>query len=315
MRKKIVLVIFSAFLCVQPAYSYWIWTPKTNKWVNPKTEAKADPKEQLDFAKSLLEARELEDAKREFQKILKTYPKAVEAAEAQYWLGVIEQERGNLYEAFLEYQKVVEKYPFSERIAEIIERAYNIGEAYMTGKAKRKAFGVKLPVENPAIEIFTRVVQFSQYGPYAAKAQYKLGLVYKSLAQYFEAEEAFNKVVTNYPDSEWAAAAKFQIADSRAKVSKSAAYDQGATKEAKEKFEEFVLTNPDAELSSEAEKQIRGLKERQAESNYTIALFYEKQKNYSSAEIYYNDVIDNNPDSPWAARAIERLKIMERRRR
>ena len=87
----------------------------------------------------------------------------------------------------------------------------------MTGH-KRKALGVPLPVENPAIEIFSKVVENSTYGPLAPAAQYKLGLVLKWLLRYYEAEEAFNKVVSSYPDSEWAGAAKFKIASCRAAV-------------------------------------------------------------------------------------------------
>ncbi len=294
------------------AYPYWIWTPKTGKWVNPKTAVRPTPKEQLDFAKSLFDSKSYEEAKREFKKILRVYPKSVEAAESQYFLGVIEETLGNLYEAYQAYQNVIDKYPFSERIAEINEREYKIAEAFMSG-ARRKTLGVNLPVENPSLEIFTKVVENAPYGPLAAKAQYKLGLVLKGLGSYYEAEEAFNKVVTNYPESEWVQAAKFQIASSRAKLSKSPDYDQGATKEAKEKFEEFVKNNPDLALSEEAEKNIRELREKEAQTNYNIAFFYERQKDYQAAKIYYNDIIDNHPRSVWAARALERIKIMEKR--
>jgi outer membrane protein assembly factor BamD (BamD/ComL family) len=307
----IILIIFFS-LFANPAYPYWIWTPKTGKFVNPKTAVRPTPKEQLDFAKSLYDGKGYEEAKREFKKILKVYPKSAEAAESQYYLGLIEEAQGNLYESYKLYQKVIDKYPFSERIAEINEREYKIAEAFMSG-AKRKTLGVSLPVENPTVEIFSKVVENAPYGPLAAKAQYKLGLVLKSLGSYYEAEEAFNKVVTNYPESEWVAAAKFQIASTRAKLSKSPEYDQGATKEAKEKFEEFVKNNPDVKLSEEAEKNIQDLREKEAQSNYEIALFYEKQKNYESAKIYYNDIIDNHPKSVWAAKSLERIKIMEKR--
>jgi outer membrane protein assembly factor BamD len=175
--------------------------------------------------------------------------------------------------------------------------------------------GMTIPVENPAIEIFQKVVSNSQYGPLAAKAQYKLGLVYKSLLQFYEAEEVFNKIVTSYPDSEWVAAAKFQIASCRAALSRGPAYDQVSSKEAKDKFEEFVRANPDAELSKEAEKNIQSLSEKEAESNYDTARFYEKQKDFKSAEIYYNVIIEGSPQSAWAAKSVERLKIMEKLRK
>jgi len=310
MKRIILSLLLISFLTCQPAYAYWIWTPKTGKWVNPKNLPKENPQEQFAYAKSFYDNKEYEEAKREFRKLLKAYPKSAEAAESQYYLGLVEEEQDKLYEAYQAYQMVIDKYPFSERIQEIIEREYKIAEKFMGGY-KRKALGVTLPVENPAIEIFGKVVENSTYGPLAPKAQYKLGLVLKGLLRYYEAEDEFNKVISRYPDSEWASAAKFQIATCRASLSKGAAYDQGAAQEAKEKFETFVKEHPDAVLSLDAEKNINQIREKEAESDFNIARFYEKQKDFPAARIYYNDVIANYPQSTWAAQAAARLQIME----
>jgi len=312
MKKAILLVVLLLGIWQAPAYPYWIWTPKSGKWVNPKAIAKSTPKEQFDFAKSFYDMKLYEDAKRELKKLLSAYPKSLEASEGQYYLGLIEEAQGNFYAAFKAYQKVIDKYPFSERIQEIIERQYKIGEAFMSGE-KRKAMGVALPVENPALEIFAKVVENSTFGPFAPKAQYKLGLVLKGLMRYYEAEEAFNKVISSYPDSEWVEAAKFQLAACRAAESRGAAYDQGAAKEAKEKFEEFVKEHPDAVLSRDAEQNIDQLNEKEAESSYGIGRFYEKQKAYESAKVYYNEVVASYPKSQWAARSLERLQLLERK--
>ncbi len=311
MKKKIFCTIFILACAVSSAQAYWLWTPKTGKWVNPKNAVKQNPKEQFDLAKSLYDIKSYEEAKREFQKLLKEYPKSLEAAESQYYLGLIEEDQGKLYEAYQAYQRVIDKYPFSERIQDVIEREYAIGEAFMSGH-KRKAMGVTLPVENPAIEIFTKVVDNSTFGPLAAKAQYKLGLVLKSQMRYYESEDAFNKVLTNYPASEWVEAAKFQIAACQQAISRGPDYDQGAASTAKDKFEEFVREHPDAVLSKDAEKNIGALNEAEAESYYNIGRFYEKQKANEAARVYYNDILKVYPDSPWAAKAIERLQILEK---
>lgn len=312
MRRIILSLLFISFLSIQPAYSYWIWTPKSGKWINPKNLPKDNPGEQFAYAKSFFDINKYEEAKREFRKLLKAYPKSAEAAESQYYLGLTEEAQGKLYEAYQAYQMVIDKYPFSERIQEVIEREYKIAEKFMSGE-KRKALGVTLPVENPAIEIFGKIVENSTYGPLAPRAQYKLGLVLKGLLRYYEAEDEFNKVVSRYPDSEWASAAKFQIASCRSSLSKGPAYDQGAAQEAKERFEEFVKEHPDAVLSLDAEKNINSIREKEAEASYNIAKFYEKQKAFDSAKIYYNDIINNYTDSPWASQAAARLQIMERK--
>jgi outer membrane assembly lipoprotein YfiO len=302
------------FSSLDLAYSYWIWTPKTGKWVNPKHAVRPTPKEQLDFANTIYQDKKYNEAKREFQKVIQYYPKSAEAAEAQYYLGVCEEAEDSLYEAYLAYQKVIDKYPFSERIQQIIEREFKIAEAFMAGKT-RKALGINLPVENPAIEIFRKVVENSTYGPLAASAQYKLGLVLKGLGRYIEANEEFGKVVSNYPNSEWIDAAKFQIASCKASLSRSPDYDQESTSEAKKQFEEFVKEHPEANLSKDAQENIQRLNEKEAESNFGIGRFYEKQKFYDSAKIYYNLVIENYPKSIWAAKSLEKLQAMERKKK
>jgi len=313
---KRIIIITTFILCVisvNPGYSYWLWSPKTGKWVNPKTSVKQAPKDQLAFAKNLFEMKKYEEAKREFKKLLKSYPKSVEAAESQFYLGSIDQAQGKLYEAYKDFQKIIDKYPFSERIQEVIEREYNIAEAFMGGQ-KNKGLGAALQSENPAIEIFSKVITNSMYGPLAPKAQYKLGLVLKGLGRFDEAEDAFNKVISNYPASEWVEASKFQIASCRQAVSRGSDYDQAATKEAKEKFEAFLREHPDAVLANDAEKNIGQLREKEAESSYTIALFYEKQKDYKSAKIYLENIVNNYPESALAAKALEKLQVLERKK-
>ena len=148
----------------------------------------------------------------------------------------------------------------------------------------------------------------------APKAQYKLKKKKKGVQRYYEAEDAFNKVIANYPDSEWSEPSKFQIASCRAAVSRGPDYDQGAMQDAKQKFEEFVREHPDAVLSKDAQQNISKLKEKEAAASYNIAVFYEKQKAYQAAKIYYENVINNYSGSPWAAKAMESLRLMEKKK-
>lgn len=306
----LILALLIGFIPAKKAYSYWIWTPKTGRWINPKYAPKPTPKEQMEYALSFYNENNFKEAEREFKSLIKFYPKAVEAAEAQYYLGLIYENQDKLYQAYQAYQKVIDKYPFSERIQEILDREFKIAEKFMEGE-KRKFAGVPLPVENPSIEILQKIIDNSQYGPLAPVAQYKLGLVLMGLGRFFEAEEAFEKVVANYPTSEWADAAKFQIASAQAAQAKGAEYDQVTMQEAKGKFEEFVKEHPEAALSKEAEKNISELKQKEAEGNFKIAVFYEKQNAYKAAKTYYETVAQDYPDSVWAKDAAQKALEME----
>lgn len=314
MKKPLFIIILLSFcfLLAGQSYAFWIWSPKTNRWVNPKYSVKSTPKEQLKYALEFFEQAKYKEAIIEFSKLIKYYPKAFEASEAQFYIGSSLQGEDKLYEAFKAYQRVIEKYPFSTRIDEIIELQLKIGQAFMAGH-KRKALGVELPVENPATEIFAKVVENSVYGKYAAKAQYLLAMTLKNIGRFQEARDEFEKVVSTYPDSEWVSPAKFQAADCAGKIAPKVEYDQESTKEAKKKFEDFVKSHPDIVLSSEAQTQIDSLKEKEAKGNLNIAQFYEKQKKYEAAKIYYLDIVTSCPYCDSATAARERLKELERK--
>ena len=313
MKKAIFLLILIGFVfgVTASAQAYWIWSPKTGKWLNPKYVVKPTPGEQLKFAQSFFEKKDYPRALIEFQALIKNYPKAFEAAEAQFSIGTCLENMNKPYEAYLAYQKMIDKYPFSDKINDAIKKEFDIADQFISGK-KRKFAGIPLPVENPAIEILRKVIENSTYGPLSPVAQYKLGLLLKALTRYQEAQEEFEKVIANYPDSEWAEPAKFQIAVALAKVSPSGKYDESTSLEAKERFQDFVKTHPDAELSEEALQEIERITQKQAENNFNIARFYEKQHGWEAAGIYYNTVIKDFSHTTWAAQALERVKVVEK---
>ena len=96
MKRIIVGFVILAAVFISPAYAYWIWTPKTGKLINPRSAVKPTPKEQFEFAKGLYALDSYEEAKREFMKLLKSYPKSFEASESQYYLGLIEEAQGTI---------------------------------------------------------------------------------------------------------------------------------------------------------------------------------------------------------------------------
>ncbi|MDD4909161.1 MAG: outer membrane protein assembly factor BamD [Candidatus Omnitrophica bacterium] len=315
MRNKwpiLLLFLFINTVILAPqAQAFWVWTPKTGRFVNPKHAVKQNPKEQLNFALGFFNAGDYIPAAEEFKKLIKYYPKSHEASEAQFYLGECLMKQADFYSAYKAYQKVIDKYPFSERIQEIVEKEYAIAEKFISGEAERKALGLRLPVDNPAIEILEQIIENSTYGPLAPVAQYKLGLILKDLGRLYEAEEAFEKVANNYPASEWVAAARFQLASTKAATSTGPEYDSGAAGEAKKGFEDFLKVYPDAELSQKARDNITRIKDKEAQFNFDTARFYEKQKEYKAAAVYYKIVLDDYPDSKFASEAVERLSIIE----
>jgi outer membrane protein assembly factor BamD len=311
MYKKIYILVIILFLAgIQSASAFWVWTPETNQWVNPKYSVKQTPEEQLTFLKSFFDKQDYKRAIEECNKLIKYYPKAREAAEAQYYIGLSQENQQLLHPAFKSYQVVIEKYPFSDRGPEIIKRQYDIGTRLMEGQGGKsnKLLTMVVGGDFDVIDVFRTVIKNAPYGEYAAPSQYKIGLYLHEKLLYQEARDEFEKVINDYPESEWAKAAKYQIALSDAKRSGNAQYDQAVTQTAVAEFKKFVENYPDAELSDKAEKHIKDLREKEAENNFVVAQFYEKQKNFKAAKIYYNVVVQDFKNTSLAQKALEKVQ-------
>ena len=127
---------------------------------------------------------------------------------------------------------------------------------------------------------------------------------------YQEARDEFEKTMNDYPNSEWAQASKFQIAMADTSRASDAQHEQKVAGIAMEEFNDFVKTHPDSQLTPEAKEQMARLKDKQAQNNFVIAKFYEKQKNLKAARIYYKEVSRNYADTSWGLKALARLKII-----
>jgi outer membrane protein assembly factor BamD len=288
------------FFCLSavPAQAFWLWTPETGKWVNPKYSVKETPVEQLVYAQTFFEARQFGEAMREFRKLLKAYPKAREAAQAQFMVASTWEQLGKYARAVDEYQLVVDRYPFSDLGPRVTERQFAIANMLMEGKAKDSQLAQSLlGTEHRVVEIFQKVIKNDPYGPNAPASQYKIGLYYQARGEYQEARDAFEKTTNDYPDSKWAESARYQIAVSDSKRSVGAQYDQKVTNIAVQGFEDFVKENPDSEMSAAARAEVSKLREKEAENNLVIAVFYEKQKKMAAARIYYQQVVDKYGDT------------------
>jgi len=306
------IILSAVFLAILPslAQADWIWTPETGKFINPKWEVKPTPEDQLEFAQSFRDQGNCKKAMGEYKKLIKAYPRAKEAPEAEFFTGQCLEDMNKPYEAYQAYQLVIDKYPFSERAAQIVGLEYNLANHLLENKGRSKWAQVVVGSDERVIEILRTVIKDAPYGKYAAIAQYKIGLFMKERGDYQEARDEFEKTMNDYPSSEWAQASKFQIAMADMSRASDAQHEQKVTSVAMNEFNEFVKTHPDSQLTPEAQAQMARLKDKEAENNFVIAKFYQKQKNLKAARIYYKEVVNNYADTSWGPKAQAVLKII-----
>jgi len=310
-----IVLIWVVGMCIwaQPASGCWVWTPESGKWENPKYAAKDTPEEQLAYALTFYKERDFKHGLREFKKLIKYYPLSKEAPTAQYYIGRIMEDLDKPYEAFKAYQKVIDLYPYTDYVDEVIEREYKIGEMFFLGKKVRILGPLQMPAKDKAIEIFKRVADNAPYGKYADMSIFKAGLAYKDIADYDNAIIMLKELIDEYPSSSLVDKARYQLAECSKLLSLEPDYDQTPTIVAREEFEDFIEKHPDSKMSEEAREIIDRLKYKEAQNAYKIGQFYEARHLPESAVIYYKDIIQDYPDTEWAKKARERLNEIQKK--
>lgn len=246
-------------------------------------------------------------AAKAYRTLVRKYKRDTLAAGAAYNYARLTERRGDYLKAAAAYRVVVEQYPRSPHFDEAIEAQFRIGEMYLGGK-KLKLLGI--PVKSSmdrAVEIFAAVVRTAPYGRYTARAQFNIGRANEKMGNQEGAIAAYQAVIEKFPDDPLAADAQYQIGYIYFTAARSGVRDAKAAANARIGFEDFLFRYPKSEKAAQARENLRMLDQKQTTDAYKIAKFYDKQKNYRAAVIYYNDVIRQKPGSTEGNRAKQRV--------
>src|SRR6266487_1274934 len=248
-----------------------------------------------------------------FKSIVRQHPKDALAAGALYRAAELQERLHEYLGAADSFRQLVLRYPSSPHFDEAIEAQFRIGEIYLGGK-KLKVLGIPIASSlDRAVTIFANVVRTAPYGKYTARAQFNIGLAREKQHVPEMAIEAYQAVVDKFPNEPVAADAQYQIGYIWLMAARKGTRDSAATANAKTAFQDFLLHYPHSEKAAQARANLELLEHKETTSSYQVAKFYDKQKYYRAAVVYYNEVIRQQPGSTESNLAKKRIDQLRRK--
>lgn len=289
----------------------WVYEPvgATGAW--RKTRAK----DQLEVAQAAFNKGDFGMAMRAARYTVKTWPLSDYAPQAQYLVGRCYEERHNDEKAFAEYQRILEKYPKSDNVKEVLERQYVIADRFLKGQWFRLWGYIPLfPSMDKTADLFAKIVKNGPYSDVGPHAQLRIGAAREKQNHLSEAVKAYEVAADRYNDRpQIAADALYRAGMAYQMQAKTAEYDQSMAGQSIASLSDFSIRFPEDSRVSEAKQTMADLRIEQARGNYKIAQFYEKRRRWNGALVYYNEVVLQVPDSPAAAEARRRIDAIKKR--
>lgn len=184
---------------------------------------------------------------------------------------------------------------------------------------ERFAHGKKLYDEG---DYFEAIQQFEilklqfQGSSVSDQGQYYTGLARFEREEFILAEYDFELLVRNYPSSPLVPDAYFMIARCFVELSPSAQLDQSYTVRALDALQTFIELFPTHARVTEAQKAQEELRTRLAEKEYQTGELYQRLDDTKAALQYYDRVLDQFYNSPFADDALAaKIQILVRKKR
>ena len=280
---------------------------KNVKWQRPRA------KEQLDVAEQAFNKKDYDTTLHAAHRVLRMWPLSDYAPDAEYFIGRCLEARGNDEAAFNAYQNIIEKYPRSSRYEDVIWRQYEIANRFLGGEWFRIWSTIPLyPSMDQTAELFSKIVNNGPYSDVAPHAQLRIGAAREKQKNFSDAVKAYETAADRYHDQPAIASdALFREGLSYTKQAATAEYDQNTAAQAIASFTDFITLFPNDQRVPGAQKTIATLKAEQVRGNFQIARFYENSKKWNGALVYYNEVLQLDPNSPYAASARQRIESLK----
>jgi outer membrane protein assembly factor BamD len=167
-----------------------------------------------------------------------------------------------------------------------------------------------------ATERLTKFLQENPGSIHVDEANYLLGLAYLDQKDRVLAADYFQKVTRDFPQSTLAPESSYYLALSYDQLSRPSSLDQDWTERAISSYRLFLAKYPQHARVPEVEARIHALEDRLAQKLFDTGALYLRMGRPSSAEVYFQRVIEQYSQSSFSCKAATGLgqTYMKRRR-
>ena len=219
--------------------------------------------------------------------------------------------------------KLLKEFPNTNYLDTIDKRRFGIAQYWIGVEKQDSKYDIlpnftndRRPVADTfgnAIKLFDRIRYDNPNGKLADDATMAAAAGHFERGRFGEANELFDDLRENFPSSEHQFRAHLLGLKAKMKVYAGPDYDGGILDEAEELCRRVVVAFPheSREEREYLENELKNIRLKKAEREYTLARYYDRRAEYSAAEIHYGNVARDFHDTNLAAASKTRIGQLE----
>jgi outer membrane protein assembly factor BamD (BamD/ComL family) len=318
---RVSLVLLALFLFPYRSPAPLIYVPGEG-WTYEMAGTKGDwykarAKDQLAVSQQAFDKKQYGLALKSSRRVVHSWPLSDYAPQAQYLIGRCYEAKKMDERAFTAYQILLEKPEYARKVdaEDVQRRQFAIAVRFLHGQwFKLWGYIPFFPSMEKTADMFDKIVRYGPYGELGPPAQMNIGAAREKQKDYPLAVKAYEQAADRYSDQpKVAVEARYKEATAYDKQAKKADYDQSIAGQAIATYTDFMALYPDDPRVTDARRIIVALRAEEARGNFKIAQYYEKQKKWDGALVYYNEVLIADAGSPLANQARQRIDSLKKR--
>ena len=297
----------------------WEWTSGQG-WVRGAGVARPTPKEQLHYAYELEKRGEYMDSARQYFLLVQNFPSSQEAGIGLQRLARCLFEMENYYTSYKAIEQVIETYPNTGRMSDLVEIELRIAKKLMVSQtpdllsdreSNIREFNIRR-----ALEIVDSVIEHDPYGPVAAEAYLVKGEGHLFINEIAAARKSFETIRDEFPRSDYIERARYGILTCDSLMGQATPRELQEQAEVVREFERERAERSRGELEEidSVEDTIRNLNSVEAAKMMEQAEVYRRmgtKQSVESSEFLYKEIARRYPGTNEAEDAMSKLNNLK----
>jgi len=256
--------------------------------------------------KKLVDAGQPGKVRNAIKQLKKDYPEIAGADFNGFTEGELLLAKGKIAKAIRQYDTFLDEYPVSPLREAALQRQFDIASEYLAGR-KKTILIFRVRAYDDGVKIMEKISDRTGSAEIAKNALLAVAQNYEKRKKYEEAYLTWSQISSRWPTGQTGKDALMGMARNKYATFHGPLYDASGLVSAKSYYENYKLRYPDDAERLGIDKILTKINEQLAEKNLLIANYYKKTDQLSPANMYYQMVVDNWPDTAAANIAKQKL--------